>query len=139
MVRRFPLFLLLVILSASTLHSQQQDQTPIVEGYVGNDCRRSFHPRSRPGYWHRNIQRREKIEADLLNQSGRVSLGLLNDAGYDIHQAPITWWTLAKDSHGDLATTSLPPRAANLYQSLASTWNHYSEATDSPSTTAATK
>src|SRR5260370_1897738 len=34
MVRRIPLFLLLVILSASTLHSQQQDQTPIVEGYV---------------------------------------------------------------------------------------------------------
>jgi hypothetical protein len=81
----------------------------------------------------------KKIEADLLNQSGRVSLGLLHDAGYDIHQAPITWWILAKDSHGDLATTSLPPRAANLYQSLASTWRHYSEAPDSPSTTAATK
>jgi len=81
----------------------------------------------------------KKIEADLLNQSGRVSLGLLHDAGYDIHQAPITWWILAKDAHGDLATTSLPPRAANLYQSLAGTWRNYSEAPDSPSTTLETK
>jgi hypothetical protein len=81
----------------------------------------------------------KNIETNLRNQSGRVSLGLLHDAGYDIHQAPIAWWILAKDSHGDLATTSLPPRAANLYQSLGSTWRNYSEAPNSPSTTLATK
>jgi len=77
----------------------------------------------------------KKIETDLLNQSGRVSLGLLHDAGYDINQAPIAWWILAKDSHGDLATTSLPPRAANLYQSLGTTWRNYSDTPNSPSTT----
>lgn len=81
----------------------------------------------------------KNIETNLRNQSGRVSLGLLHDAGYDIHQAPIAWWILAKDSHGDLATTSLPPRAANLYQSLGTTWRNYPEAPNSPSTTLATK
>ena len=81
----------------------------------------------------------KKIETNLLNQSGRVSLGLLHDAGYDINQAPIAWWILAKDAHGDLATTSLPPRAANLYQSLGTTWRNYSDAPNSPSTTPETK
>jgi hypothetical protein len=81
----------------------------------------------------------KKIETNLLNQSGRVSLGLLHDAGYDINQAPVAWWILAKDAHGDLATTSLPPRAANLYQSLGSTWRNYSEAPNPSSTTLETK
>jgi len=81
----------------------------------------------------------KKIETDLLNQSGRVSLGLLHDAGYDINQAPITWWILAKDSHGDLATTSLPPRAANLYRALGTTWRNYPDTTNVPARTLETK
>lgn len=61
-------------------------------------------------------------------QSGRVSLGLLHDAGYDINQAPITWWLLSKkDSVGDLSSVPIPPRAINLYRSLGTTWRNYSE------------
>jgi hypothetical protein len=32
------------------------------------------------------------------DQTGRVSLGLLHDAGYDINQAPMAWWLLATDT-----------------------------------------
>jgi hypothetical protein len=73
------------------------------------------------------------------DQSGRVSLGLLHDAGYDITQAPITWWLLARTSAHDLSSTPLPPRAANLYKSLGSTWHNYSEASTSSATTLQTK
>jgi hypothetical protein len=69
----------------------------------------------------------KKIETDLHNQSGRVSLGLLHDAGYDINQAPIAWWILSKGSAGDLSGTSMPPRSANLFLSISSTWRSYSE------------
>jgi hypothetical protein len=70
----------------------------------------------------------KKIESDLLNQSGRVSLGLLHDAGYDINQAPITWLILNKNSVTNLSVTTMPSRSANLYQSLASTWRNYPDA-----------
>jgi len=77
----------------------------------------------------------KKIETDLVNQSGRVSLGLLHDAGYDINQAPIAWWILAKGSANDLSGSSMPPRSANLFLSISSTWRSYS---DHPSTTSGT-
>lgn len=70
----------------------------------------------------------KSIQTDLLNQSGRVSLGLLHDAGYDIDQAPITWWLLAAKPSKDLTNTALPPRAANLYSSLGTIWKNYSDA-----------
>ena len=58
----------------------------------------------------------------LEDQRDRVSISLLHDAGYDIAQAPLTWWLLrAKDSAG-LADTPLPSRAAYLYQFLGDTW-----------------
>ena len=66
------------------------------------------------------------------DQSGRVSLGLLHDAGYDINQAPIAWWLLAAKSKQDIQETSLPPRAANLYKSIGSTWRNYPETTSPP-------
>lgn len=68
------------------------------------------------------------------DQSGRVSLGFLHDAGYDINQAPITWWLLATDTAQKLASTPLPPRAANLYKSIGSTWHNYTEAPTQSST-----
>jgi hypothetical protein len=82
--------------------------------------------------------RAKSIHDDLLNQSGRVSLGLLHDAGYDITQAPIAWWLLANSSAGDLSSVHVPPRAGNLYKSLGITWHNYSEATN-PSATLQTK
>ncbi len=36
-----------------------------------------------------------KIQSEWEGQSGRVSLELLHDAGYDIDQAPIAWWLLS--------------------------------------------
>jgi hypothetical protein len=66
-----------------------------------------------------------KIQTDLLNQSGRVSLGLLHDAGYDINQAPIAWWTLASKPGKTLAETTIPSRAGNLYQAIGLIWRNY--------------
>ena len=54
-------------------------------------------------------------------QSGRVSLSLLSDAGYDIHQAPLAWWLLASKKPKDLADISLPSRAVYLHQTIAAT------------------
>ena len=73
------------------------------------------------------------------DQSGRVSLGLLHDAGYDIDQAPIAWWLLATDTAEILPSNPLPSRAANLYKSLGSTWRNYPEASASSSAGPQTK
>lgn len=73
------------------------------------------------------------------DQSGRVSLGLLHDAGYDINQAPITWWLLATDTAQKLPSTPLPSRAANLYKSLGTTWHNYTEASTAPAAPLQTK
>jgi hypothetical protein len=81
-----------------------------------------------------SIQNADKRNAE--NQSGRISLGLLHDAGYDINQAPMTWWLLVAGKPDRLPFTSLPPRAANLYKSLGSTWRNYP---DVPQPTVQTK
>jgi len=73
------------------------------------------------------------------DQSGRVSLGLLHDAGYDITQAPIAWWLLAKNSAHDISSIPIPPRAANLYKSLGTTWHNYTEASTAPASALQTK
>jgi predicted Zn-dependent protease len=64
----------------------------------------------------------KSMETDLFNQSGRVSLGLLHDAGYDIQQAPVAWWILASKRSKSLSETSVPPRAINLYQAIGLVW-----------------
>jgi len=61
---------------------------------------------------------------DLLRhqeeESGRVSLFLLRDAGYDILQAPLAWLTLAGAK--DITSTPLPERAKYIYKMLGETW-----------------
>lgn len=57
-------------------------------------------------------------------QSGRVSLGLLHDAGYDIDQAPIAWWQLASKEPKPIAQIPLPERAVNLYRVLGEVWHN---------------
>ncbi len=54
-------------------------------------------------------------------QSGRVSLGLLSDAGFDITQAPVTWWLLSSPKPKSLEQIAMPYRAAYLYGFLGST------------------
>ncbi|HXE08584.1 MAG TPA: hypothetical protein VN612_11860 [Acidobacteriaceae bacterium] len=58
-----------------------------------------------------------------LQQSGRVSLCLLHDAGYNIDQAPLAWWLLAGKPGKPLDQTKIPPRAATLYIMLGTTWH----------------
>jgi hypothetical protein len=56
--------------------------------------------------------------------SGRVSLCLLHDAGYDIYQAPIAWWLLASKDPKPIAEIRLPDHAAYLYRILGETWHN---------------
>ncbi|HWB32264.1 MAG TPA: M48 family metalloprotease [Acidobacteriaceae bacterium] len=58
-----------------------------------------------------------------LQQSGRVSLCLMHDAGYDINQAPLAWWLLASKKPKPLDTVAIPPRALTLYIALGTTWH----------------
>lgn len=58
-----------------------------------------------------------------LQQSGRVSLCLLHDAGYNIDQAPLAWWLLAAKPGKPLDQVAIPPRAATLYTMLGTTWH----------------
>ncbi len=61
-------------------------------------------------------------------QIARVSLWLLHDAGYDITQAPMAWWSLAAKTKGDPLPKDMPDRSAFLYQALGSTWQPKSTA-----------
>ncbi len=62
------------------------------------------------------------IETLAEQQSGRVSLCLLDDAGYSVTQAPITWWLLAPKKPKPLEDTEMPEMAINLYGDLGTTW-----------------
>lgn len=64
-------------------------------------------------------------------QSGRVSLFLLHDAGYDLTQAPLSWWLLAPKQPQPITNTRVPVEASNLYLALGTTWQ---KALQSPST-----
>lgn len=43
-----------------------------------------------------------EIKTNEMDQSGRVSLALLHDAGYDIDQAPLGWWRLVEEKEKPL-------------------------------------
>lgn len=58
-----------------------------------------------------------------LQQSGRVSLCFLHNAGYDITQAPLAWWLLAPKSAKPVDDITLPSRALTLYIALGTTWH----------------
>jgi len=65
-----------------------------------------------------------KILTDAMEQSGRVSLVLLHDAGYDIDQAPIAWWLLNAEKPQTLSEIEIPDRATYLYRILGEVWNN---------------
>jgi len=62
------------------------------------------------------------IERHDSQQAARVSLGLLQDAGYDIDQAPLAWWILASNKRKDLADIAMPKATIYLYQALGTSW-----------------
>ena len=79
----------------------------------------------------------------LLDQSGRVGLRLMHDAGYDVQQAPLAWWTIASSQERS-RKHPLSVRAADLYRTIGVVWQNYAGATASttspatPTSTAAT-
>jgi len=58
----------------------------------------------------------------LAEQRDRVSLSLLRDAGYNLQQAPQTWWLLSSKQPRDVSEIHMPDRAGYLYQFLGDTW-----------------
>ena len=56
-------------------------------------------------------------------QSGRVALSLMHDAGYNLAKAPEAWWILATKDGDDPHRKPPPPRAANQYYELGTTWH----------------
>lgn len=65
----------------------------------------------------------KSINTDLADQSGRVSLCLLHDMGYDIQQAPIAWWILESKSSTSLAKRA-PLRVIRLYRTMGLVWKN---------------
>jgi hypothetical protein len=63
-----------------------------------------------------------RLERQRREQSGRVGLALMKDAGYDITQAPLAWWLAAPKKPQDIADIPLPERAEYLYQILGETY-----------------
>lgn len=56
-------------------------------------------------------------------QSARVSLCLMHDAGYDLTEAPKAWWMLAAKSPADPLPKYMPDRTVFLYEGLGTTWH----------------
>jgi hypothetical protein len=71
---------------------------------------------------------KESVIANMLiherEQRDRVSLFLLQDAGYDVYQAPLAWWALADQKAAGLERAPLPARSLNLYKILGETWHN---------------
>ena len=65
-------------------------------------------------------------------QSGRVSLTLLHDAGYELHQAPIAWRLLEPKKEKPLATAGIGDRSNYLYAQLGNTWHEATPAPQAP-------
>jgi hypothetical protein len=70
------------------------------------------------------------LRAQLQRQSSRVALFLLQDAGFDISQAPLAWWRLAS-SH-EITDTRMPPHAGYVYKALGETWRSAKEPQATP-------
>jgi hypothetical protein len=66
---------------------------------------------------------REDASTKALDQSGRVALDLMHDAGFEIDQAPIAWWLLSRKKPAAYQDMPMPRRAAYLYQVLGQNWN----------------
>jgi hypothetical protein len=62
-----------------------------------------------------------KISKRLSEQTGRMSLVLMHDGGFDLKQAPIAWWRLSTKKP-DFMKKPAPYRSTYLFQALATTW-----------------
>lgn len=57
-----------------------------------------------------------------IEQSARVSLNLMHEAGYDLTQAPVAWWLLASKEPKRVEEIPMPYRARYFYRILGTTW-----------------
>ncbi|RXH56417.1 hypothetical protein [Granulicella sibirica] len=68
-----------------------------------------------------------QVGAHLLllqqRQRSRVSLFLMEDAGYDKSQAPIAWWLLASKKTKPIDEINVPERSKTLYEALGTTFH----------------
>ena len=55
-------------------------------------------------------------------QSTRVALTLMDDAGFDISEAPKAWWRLSTPEQKPLGEIPMPERARYAYQVLSTAW-----------------
>jgi hypothetical protein len=65
----------------------------------------------------------DQVLPDKREQRARVSLALMNDAGYDVNEAPLAWWALADQKSAGLQRVRLPDRSVYLYKILGETWH----------------
>jgi hypothetical protein len=65
-------------------------------------------------------------------QSGRESLGLLADAGYDLREAPLAWWLLASKDPQPVEKIPIPLRSINLYKEIGLSWPTKIQPTETP-------
>ena len=84
----------------------------------------AFVPLAGPGIAGEGASGEMQILMKEMEQRDRVSLALLNSAGYDIDQAPMAWWLLATGKQKPLTEINLPTRAAYLYSILGATWHN---------------
>ena len=64
------------------------------------------------------------VERQNQDQRGRVALSLMQDAGYDIDEAPKAWWALSAKDPNHVADSPMPDRAINLYRFLGAIWHN---------------
>lgn len=64
------------------------------------------------------------ILSEAQQQAERVSLTLMNDAGYDIDQAPLAWWLLAPIKPEPITKVSMPDNTAYIYRTLGEVWHN---------------
>jgi len=63
----------------------------------------------------------------LEEQSDRVGLSLMHDAGYDVSQAPVAWWKLTSKHPDELWRTEPPDRSGYLFEVIAKYWTPAAE------------
>ena len=83
-----------------------------------------FVPGVSTGVWLANKKARSVIERHHMEQSTRTGLTWMQDAGYDLTQAPLAWWTMADKNRKGLAAVRLPDRTQYLYQVLSTAWRN---------------
>lgn len=94
----------------------------ITSGQVAGEIAGIFIPfAGLPGDIAGGIAKRHLLELQV-EQSGRVALCLMHDAGYDLKLAPIALWLSASKKPKPIEEIKMPAHATNLYKALGTTW-----------------